>query len=496
MFRKGTQVGVRVVAGVCVIVAGAALVGCTSDNLTRAGVEPPPTVFRIGVADAQGRFTDAVAQEFARGVADTSDGALRVDIAHQGEPVRRWNQRLAQRVIAGEVELAIVPAQAWDALGVSSFSPLYVPFLISTDDLLNAVATDPVVLDMLPGLEPLGVTGLALVPAGLRHVFAPIRPLGGAADYAGAGIRVAYSETVWAYFRAVGAVPDDPIGPEIASAVRTGRIAGIDSMFGIVDDFIEAPATLADIVTHPHTLTVVANARWYGTLTARQRESLREAAAATVVWSVRQRPTDGEAARRLCQRVTGAVVGIGGAALRAELRELAQPVIAAVRADARLDGLVRRIENLDAALGHPSATVTPCIGPALVAPVATETASSPGEFPDGVYRRRVTAESLVDAGFSRSVAAEHAGVWTLAFDHGRLVDPGCPGSTYTIEAERIVIRSGFTGPSCGEAAGLVLFSAGWRLVGDELTFTDVRSGHGSDALVRAVFGGGPWTRIG
>jgi hypothetical protein len=42
----------------------------------------------------------------------------------------------------------------------------------------------------------------------------------------------------------------------------------------------------------------------------------------------------------------------------------------------------------------------------------------------------------------------------------------------------------------------VLFSAGWRLIGDELTFVDVRSGHGSDALVRAVFGGGPWTRIG
>jgi TRAP-type C4-dicarboxylate transport system substrate-binding protein len=489
-------VGVRIVAGVWVIVAGAALVGCTSENLTRAGVEPPPTVLRIGVADAQGRFTDAVAQEFARGVAEMSDGALRVDIARGDDPVRRWNQRLAQRVIAGEVELALVPAQAWDALGVSSFSPLYVPFLISTDALLNAVATDPVVLDMLPGLDSLGLTGLALVPAGLRHVFAPFRPLGGAADYAGVGIRVAYSDTVWGYFQAVGAVPDDPNGPEIASAVRTGRIAGIDSMFGIVDDFIEAPATLGDIVTHPHLLTVVANARWYGTLTARQRESLREAAAATVAWSVRQRPTDGEEARRLCQRVTGAVVGVGGSALRAELREVAQPVIAAVRADARLDGLVRRIENLDAALGHPSATVTPCVGPALVAPVATGAASSPGEFPDGVYRRRVTTESLVDAGLSRSVAAEHAGVWTLAFDHGRLVDPGCPGSTYTTEADRIVIRSGSTGPSCGEAAGLVLFSAGWRLIGDELTFVDVRSGHGSDALVRAVFGGGPWTRIG
>src|SRR5262245_40242016 len=336
---EGHTVGVRIVAGVWVIVAGAALVGCTSENLTRAGVEPPPTVLRIGVADAQGRFTDAVAQEFARGVAEMSDGALRVDIARRGDLVRRWNQRLAQQVIAGEVELALVPAQAWDALGVSSFSPLYVPFLIGSDDLLNAVATDPVVRDMLPGLEPLGVTGLALVPAGRRHVFAPIRPLGGAADYAGAGIRVAYSETVWGYFRAVGAVPDDPNGPEIASAVRTGRIAGIDSMFGIVDDFIESPATLADVVTHPHMLSVVANARWFGTLTARQRESLRAAAAATVAWSVRQRPTDAQEARRLCQRVPGAVVGIGGAALRAELRELAQPVTDVVRANARLDSL-------------------------------------------------------------------------------------------------------------------------------------------------------------
>lgn len=105
----------------------------------------------------------------------------------------------------------------------------------------------------------------------------------------------------------------------------------------------------------------------------------------------------------------------------------------------------------------------------------------------------------MDRGLNPATAHEHAGVWTLTFRDGMLGDPdypGCPGSFYEIVDDRLVVTLGPKGPDCGAAAGRVLFSAGWRLEGASLTLTDVRSGHGSDMLIGALFGGGPWTRIG
>jgi hypothetical protein len=52
------------------------------------------------------------------------------------------------------------------------------------------------------------------------------------------------------------------------------------------------------------------------------------------------------------------------------------------------------------------------------------------------------------------------------------------------------------GEGCGTAAGKVLFSARWTLQGDQLRFSDVRSGHGSDLLIQTLFGGKPFTKIG
>ena len=64
-----------------------------------------------------------------------------------------------------------------------------------------------------------------------------------------------------------------------------------------------------------------------------------------------------------------------------------------------------------------------------------------------------------------------------------------------VVVDGVVVALGPEGDSCGTAAGKVLFSGGWRLEGASLTFTDVRSGHGSDVLIRALFGSAPWTRI-
>ena len=121
----------------------------------------------------------------------------------------------------------------------------------------------------------------------------------------------------------------------------------------------------------------------------------------------------------------------------------------------------------------------------------------PLTFPEGTYRKEVTTEQLTDLRVNLSVARLHTGVWTITFRDGVFSEgAGCPGSTYATVDGRLEVTMGREGPWCGEAAGRVLFSSGWQLQGSSMTFTGVGTGHGSEVLTRALFGGTPWTRIG
>lgn len=116
------------------------------------------------------------------------------------------------------------------------------------------------------------------------------------------------------------------------------------------------------------------------------------------------------------------------------------------------------------------------------------------QFPDGVYRMEITAEFLMAAGVDRATAINHAGTWTLTFENGRFTEGSCVG-TYAVQGGRVEIVLG-SDPQCGTAAEEVLFGAGWTLEDDQLQFTEVRSGHGSDLLVETLFGGQPFAKIG
>ena len=176
--------------------------------------------------------------------------------------------------------------------------------------------------------------------------------------------------------------------------------------------------------------------------------------------------------------------------------EAAASVYARLERDETTRDLIERIRQLKADMPEPGA-VEACGSPAQDVVDSPEgEADDPSTFPDGVYRMEITAEFLEEAGVDRPNAFEHAGVWTLTFDDGRFVDEGCPGSTYSVEGGRVTIRLGPDGADCGTAAGAVLFSAGWTFDGDQLRFTDVQSGHGSDLLIATLFGGQPFTKIG
>ena len=121
-----------------------------------------------------------------------------------GKDVRDWDQRIARMVVGGELDMAFLPSRAWDTEGVGTLRPLAAPMLVTSQALVAEVVRSELNAQMLAGLDAVDVTGLALIPENLRHVFSFGEPLASPAAFAGTTIRVPHSDTTWAVFPFVG----------------------------------------------------------------------------------------------------------------------------------------------------------------------------------------------------------------------------------------------------------------------------------------------------
>ena len=102
---------------------------------------------------------------FAREVEALSDRKLRIKLVWKAAGMARaWDQRVARKVIAGDLDMGMIPARAWDTEGVTSMRALHAPFLVTSDELAREVVTDDLADEMLAGLDELGLVGLALIP--------------------------------------------------------------------------------------------------------------------------------------------------------------------------------------------------------------------------------------------------------------------------------------------------------------------------------------------
>lgn len=124
------------------------------------------------------------------------------------------------------------------------------------------------------------------------------------------------------------------------------------------------------------------------------------------------------------------------------------------------------------------------------------------EFPEGVYRTEYSAEFLAERGVTTvsdvvNTLTLQDGRWLHHVDENGVEVPDC-GGTYTVESGRVsLVIAGSPPPEsgCGQD-GYVVFSAGWEVEGDELRFTEIRSGTGGvDPYAEVIWGSKPWTKI-
>ena len=468
-----------VVAAAIVAILPAACSGGSEGD--KAGGDAAPVSLRmVTVEDRGAPYADGVA-EFARQVEDLSAGSVRVDIVWDGA-VEYFgafgpgaDQKVAGLVQNEELDLALIPARAWDELGVTSLQALQAPFLVSSEDLVEQVVQSELAGELLAGLDQAGVVGLALLPEGLRHPVGFARPMLRPEDFAGARIRVLPSNVLHRLVRALGAKPVEVWGDAFLVAAENGEIDGAESGFAWGGTMPSPSTFTANITLYPKVNALVANEDAFGRLSDEHQRILREAAAKAVRYVVQNAPTEADRAAVYCGN--GGAIAFAAKADVAALERAAQPVYEVLQADPLTKELIGQIRAMKAQATSSGDAITPC-GPASSG-APTTTNAEPSEFPEGVYRADLPPEYLIEKGMDAQTAYELGGIVTLTIEDGRWRGhtqsahnwPDC-GGPYSVEAGRASLRD----DQCDPPASHLVMSARWKLEDGELTFFDIRVG--------------------
>ena len=463
-----------------------------------------PAHLRMLDPDDKDRPSQAAIDGFLEELAVASGGAITIDFQYgAGGTTGSGRERVVtDKVVSGEVELAMAPVRAWADAGVTSVQALSTPFLIDSDPLLTAVATDPLVQPMLDAMADHGLVGLAIWPEDLRHPFAwdsTGGPLLRAEDFQGKNIWTLPSSLQSKIMEALGRhsrvrrVPgkagrrrDHPrrgvrpgdrclgprwrspnrhrryhVLPEVHGAGRGGRGAGAGC---------RRPSRMpSDGPPGPERKQRSGPIRWTQPNDVRVLRSGRQGRAC---WS-RQRG-DVRAGRRTDDRAHA-------------LRTRSRP---------RRSTRSRRSRPRSPPAPTPSHACRLSARRPTLVPV--EHGPKAAFIPDGVYRSTRTRQELPARGLNAFDAGNNSGTWTLRLtggvgtwelDHDNGSGKEVCDLTFTLRDDRIRLK-------CADHPA-EWFDFRWTLDDNELVirFVDVFTGLEYDRAGSEVIFGGPWTKV-
>lgn len=389
-FRRATAIA-------ALTLLGSVLAACSdsSENSTKA---TKTVVLKLGTDDAPDAPAGEQIEHFAAEVAKLSDGTVKVKpVWHAaGEGVEHWDQAIAELVMDGELDLAVVPTRAWDALGVSTLTALNTPFLVTSDALVEEIVTGDLAMELMSGLPDVGVHGLAMFPEGLRHPFGFGDPLRSLDDYTGGVFRTPYSKTTTAMFQALGGLATE------ADVDPTSQ-RGAESSYRLVPTGIAT----GNVIFYPKVNSLVLNDGLRKELRSDQVRMLQRAADATQKWVIETLPSDNESAKTFCSEA-GRIVAATEAQLKG-VRAAIKPVVAALRGDQHTADLIDRIQALNTSI-ESEVPVTSC---------NSKADNKEASAVNGVYQTTITADALTAAGVkTQDMIDENVGRYTITLKDG------------------------------------------------------------------------------
>src|SRR5262245_56471590 len=207
-----------------------AAAGCDGRGASKSGGAPeaaPAGTITLTFASGNPLPVD---RAFAALVAKVSGGHLKLRTIYYNARSTAVDVMIAAALAAGKLDVGDVASRAWESRGIGAFRAYQVPFLVTSRALLDRAVTGPVAAGMLAALRPAKVTGLAIVPTGIRYLLST-RPRTYPAQFYGAKTRINDSGTSSEVISARGATPVTNIasGPPAVQALRDGRLTAIEA---------------------------------------------------------------------------------------------------------------------------------------------------------------------------------------------------------------------------------------------------------------------------
>ena len=331
----------------------------TTVNTTTTGADSPTT---LSLAVTSG-FADDQVDALVRELDEVSEGALQIEIDEERSDAGAAvdvEQQVVAATASGELDLGWVGTRAFAELGVTSFDALTAPLLIDSYQLEKAVLASDMPVRMLEGLEPVGVTGLAIMGGRLRMPIGVNGPFTDPDSFSGATLHAFHSAGNTATLEALGASHADVSTDGRDIGLEDGTIDGYENNVGFFETRLDvAPFMTLNVRLWPGTGVLFANPEMLAGLTDTERQWLLEAVDRTAAASVDIANTDADLIDRICN--AGGRFAIATDSELEELRSAVEPVYSLLREDDETAEYLAEIEALGAEItDEPPAVPSGC----------------------------------------------------------------------------------------------------------------------------------------
>jgi TRAP-type transport system periplasmic protein len=418
-----------------------AAAGCGAEAASdKAGGSGDPVVLRLANTNGGLDYTPAV-EYFAQRVSELSGGELQITaVDHWGEFASDAEQQVVRAVSSGEVDLGWAGTRVFDTLGVTSFQALTAPMLIDSYPLENAVIEAGVTDEMMKGLDGLGVTGLGVVPDGLRKPIGVDAPIVGPADWQGLAFGTLLSDGQAQAIRALGATPAQVNGTERVAALEDGTIQGFETSIWVHQHNPSlaklAPYVTSNVTLWPQMDVLLGNPARLDDLTADQQDWIEQAADDAATRSAVLAEKDAKAVGDSCE--DGARFAEASAEDLVALEAAFAPVYAELQREPETKAFIERIQALKKANspGPQLSIPADCTG-ATPQQSAGDSDSAPA-YLNGTYRYTLTEQDARKAGEPDLSLYPHTNTYVLKDGHFDATG-GFTGS-YSVDGNRITFR--------------------------------------------------------
>jgi len=243
----------------------------------------------------------------------------------------------------GALDMVRVNSSAFNNIAPETIVPA-LPFVFKSTAHMRSVLDGPIGDDILKALEPQGFIGLAFYDSGARSFYTTKKPIKTVEDMKGMKVRVQQSDMWVAMMQAVGANATPLPYAEVYTALKTGVVDAAENNWPSYNTSrhyeVAKYYSLSEHSLAPEIL-VFSKRVWDG-LPKDEQEIIRKAAKESVPFMRKQWDAREAESRKIVEAAGSQIVtDIDKKAFQAAM----QPVYAKFAADAKLQALVKRIQD-------------------------------------------------------------------------------------------------------------------------------------------------------